>query len=221
MIIWIICTWTHVYIIIYLHVVCIIMYVYTLFLVYSCISIEHWCHMLSHPESTALSLGFATWHRWCEVWQACDAANLASQNFLRFREISRVCTWELLSNCCLYLVTSPNWRKKAKTLQMARKGQMPAEIQVKIRLDKSDTEQNEQKAKEEEEQEASYRIGREAQIRQILTNEMFLWYLLDQNVKWTCIVTLWHVSEFSMVHSWHSSNLLTVNFSLSHASRTA
>jgi hypothetical protein len=58
---------------------------------------------------------------------------------------------------------------------------MPAEIQVNIRLDKSDTEQNEQKAKEEEE--ASYRIGREAQIRQILTNEMFLWYLLDQNVK--------------------------------------
>lgn len=59
---------------------------------------------------------------------------------------------------------------------------MTAEIQVNIRLDKSDTEQNEQNAKEEEE-EASYRIGREAQIRQILTNEMFLWYLLDQNVK--------------------------------------
>ena len=95
MITWIICTWTHVYIIIYLHVVCIIMYVYTLFLVYSCISIEHWCHMLSHPESTALSLGFATWHRWCEVWQACDAANLASQNFSmfeRFREFA-------LENC--------------------------------------------------------------------------------------------------------------------------
>ena len=32
---------------------------------------------------------------------------------------------------------------------------MPAEIQVNIRLDKSDTEQNEQNAKEEEEEEAS------------------------------------------------------------------
>lgn len=89
---------------IHLHVVCIIMCVYTLFLLillYSCISIEHWCHMLSHPESTALSLGFATWHRWCEVWQAYRqkwqrhgqkcARPVTPQTWLKTSQYSRVC----------------------------------------------------------------------------------------------------------------------------------
>ena len=95
---------------IHLHVVCIIMCVYTLFLLillYSCISIEHWCHMLSHVVTsgkhspftglcnvTSLVRGLTglspkmTATCWTKMTcSPCDAANLASQNVSIFESL--------------------------------------------------------------------------------------------------------------------------------------
>ena len=86
----------------------------------------------------------------CDAQQSC-------KHLLNIRQLTGHMSWEKFRTILSDLVTTiPNWQsKKAKTLQIfqARKGHMPAaDIQVKMRLNKSDTVQ-----KAEEEEAAPYR----------------------------------------------------------------